>query len=319
MNIWTKIILFLPLWLLFSAIFIGIVFLIYPESFSGSKTELNTLISTDYGFLLTSQVAVFLGTFSAIFFVSKVIDKQKPAFLNSMLKPEGMLFGVVLGATAILLIILILSLTTKLLITFHGLNFSILVYAVIFFLVAVSEEAIFRGFIFSNLYNLSNKYFSLIISSLIFSLMHAFNSSFNWIGMLNIVLVGIFFCQLYLKRMNLSIPIGFHFSWNLLQGPVFGFSVSGLRTQGILKIESFSGSKFPFEGFGLEGSLIATLVLTLFIAYFYVTDTRKKMHSEKIVSSLINVAELKAEHRNYNENPGFLNFQEKRDCLHFHC
>ncbi len=294
MNIWTKIVLFFPLWLLFSAIFYGIVFLIYPESFSGSKTEFKTLISTDYGFLLTSQVAVFLGTFSAIFFVSKVIDKQKSAFLSSMLKPEGLLFGVGLGATAILLIILILSLTTKIIIIFHGLNFSILLYTAIFFLVAVSEEAIFRGFIFSNLYNQSNKYFSLIISSLIFSLMHAFNSSFNWIGMLNILLVGIFFCQLYLKRMNLSIPIGFHFSWNLLQGPVFGFSVSGLRTQGILKIESFSGSKFPFEGFGLEGSLIATLVLTLLIVYFYVTDTRKKIHSEKIEPSFINVAALKA-------------------------
>lgn len=295
MNIWTKILLFFPLWLLFSAIFYGIVFLIYPESYSGSKTEVDTLISTDYGFLLISQVAVFLGTFSAIFFVSKVIDKQKPAFLNSMLKPEGLLFGVVLGAIEILLIILILSLTTKVIITFHGFNISILLYAVIFFLVAVSEEALSRGFIFANLYNQSNKYLSIIISSLIFSLMHAFNSSFNWIGMLNVVLIGIFFCQLYLKGMNLSVPIGFHFSWNLLQGPVFGFSVSGFTTQGILKIESFSGSKFPFEGFGLEGSLISTLIISFFIVYFYVTNTRKIMHSEKIEPSSINIAALKAE------------------------
>jgi membrane protease YdiL (CAAX protease family) len=240
-------------------------------------------------------VAVFLGTFSAIFFFSKVIDKQKPSFLNSMLNPEGLLFGVVIGAIEILLIILILSLTTKTKITFHGFNISILLYAIIFFLIAVSEEAMSRGFIFANLYNQSNKYFSIIISSLIFSLMHAFNSSFNWIGMLNIFLVGIFFCQLYLKRMNLSIPIGFHFSWNLLQGPVFGFSVSGFTTQGILKIENFSGSKFPFEGFGLEGSLISTLVISFFIVYLYVTNTRKIMLSEKIEPSSINVAALKAE------------------------
>jgi hypothetical protein len=95
--------------------------------------------------------------------------------------------------------------------------------------------------------------------------------------------------------MNLSIPIGFHFSWNFLQGPVFGFSVSGFTTQGILKIESFSGSKFPFEGFGLEGSLISTLILSIFIIYFYFTNTRKIMHSEKIGPSSINVAALKAE------------------------
>jgi membrane protease YdiL (CAAX protease family) len=279
----------------FSIIFYGIVFLIYPESYSGSKTEFDILISTNYGFLLISQVALFFGTFSAIFFVSKVIDKQKPAFLNSMLKPEGLLFGMVLGAIEILLIILILSFTTKIIITFQGFNISILLYAIIFFLIAVSEEAMSRGFIFANLYNQSNKYLAIIISSLIFSLMHAFNSSFNWIGMLNILLVGILFCQLYLKRMNLSIPIGFHFSWNLLQGPVFGFSVSGFTTQGILKIGSFSGSKFTFEGFGLEGSLISTLVISFFIVYFYVTNTRKIMHSDKIESSSLNVAALKAE------------------------
>jgi len=295
MKIWTKILIFFPLWLLFSAIFYGIVFLIYPESYSGSKTEFDTLISTDYGFLLISQVAVFLGTFSAIFFVSKVISKQKPTFLNSMLKPEGLLFGVGLGAIEILLIIIILTLTTKTKITFHGFNISILLYAIIFFLITVSEEAMSRGFIFTNLYNQSNKYFSIIISSLIFSLMHAFNSSFNWIGMLNIFLIGIFFCQLYLKWMNLSIPIGFHFSWNLLQGPIFGFSVSGFTTQGVLKIESFSGSKFPFEGFGLEGSFISTLVIGFFIVYFFVTNTRRIMSPGKIASSSIKVATFKAD------------------------
>ena len=281
MNIWTKILLFFPILLLFLVLFYGIVFLIYPESFSGSREEFETLISTNYGFLLFSQVAVFLSTFSAIFFVSKVIDKQKPAFLNSMLKPEGLLFGIVLGTIEILLILLILSLTTKIIINFNGFKISILLYLIIFFIIAVSEEAISRGFIFANLYNHSNRYLAIIISSLIFSIMHAFNSSFNWIAMLNIVLIGIFFCQLYIKRMNLSIPIGFHLSWNLLQGPIFGFSVSGFTTQGILRIESFSRSKFPFEGFGLEGSLISTLVISFFIVYFYITNTRKIMHSRK--------------------------------------
>jgi hypothetical protein len=126
MNIWTKILLFFLLWLLFSVIFYGIIFLIYPESFSGSKTEFDTLISTNFGLLIISQIAVFLSTFASIFFVSKVIDKQKPTFLNSMFKPEGLLFGVVLGAIEIALIILILSLTTKIINTFKGFKINIL-------------------------------------------------------------------------------------------------------------------------------------------------------------------------------------------------
>ena len=296
MNTWTKILLFFPIWLFFLVIFYGIVFLIYPESFSGSKTEFNTLISTNYGFLLISQVAVFLGTFSAIIFVSKVLDKQKLVFLNSMLKPGGLVFGMLLGTLEIFLIILILSLTTKIVITFQVFNINIFIYAVVFFLIAITEEALSRGFIFANLYKESYKYLAITISSVIFGLMHAFNTSFNWIGMVNIVLIGILFCQLYLKKMNLSIPIGFHFIWNFLQGPVFGFSVSGFSTQGIFKIGSFSGSKFPFEGFGLEGSLISTWVISLFIVYFYVTSTRNIIHSNNINSSSLDVAELKVLH-----------------------
>ena len=295
MNSWTKIVLFFPLCLVFSVIFYGLVFLLYPESFSGSKIEFDTLISNNYGFLLLSQVAIFLGIFSTIFFISKFIDKQKPAFLNSMFKPKGLIFGMGLGAIAIALIVLFISLSTKIKVTFNGFSINILVYIVLFFLVAVSEEAMSRGFIFTNLYNQSNSYVAIIISSLLFSLMHAFNASFNWIGMMNIFLIGVFFCQLYLRRMDLSIPIGFHFTWNLFQGSVFGFSVSGCTSQGIFKIESFSGVKFPFEGFGLEGSLITSLVIIFLIVYFYLTNTRMIIRSSKIEVSSLNIAALNAE------------------------
>lgn len=297
MNIWTKILVFFPLWLIFSGIFYGMVFLIYPDSFSGSKAEFDALFSNNYGFLFCSQVAGFLGIFSVIFFVYKVIDKQKLTFLNSMFKPEGLLVGAGIGAIMIFMIILILSLTTKVSITYNGFNISILYYVVIFFIVAISEEAMARGFIFSNLFNQSNKYLAFFISALLFSLMHVLNASFSWTGMVNIILIGILFCQLYISRMNLSIPIGLHFSWNLLQGPIMGFSVSGLGTESILKIKDYSGSKFPFEDFGLEGSIITTLVIGFFIVYFYVSHTRKILKSAKLETSSINIDSLKLEAR----------------------
>src|SRR5674476_1608 len=144
MNIWAKILLFFPLWLVFSLLYFGVVFLIYPESLSVSKIEFDTLISNNYGFLLLCQVAMFLGIFSAIFFVSKFIDKQKPAFLNSMLNPKGLLMGAILGVIAILLFILLISLGTKIKVTFNGFNANIVVYIVLYFLVAISEEAMSR-------------------------------------------------------------------------------------------------------------------------------------------------------------------------------
>lgn len=295
MNVWSKILVFFPLWIFFSMIFYGIVFLIYPESFSGSKEEFDILMSNNFGFLILSQVAVFLGTISAVYFISKFIDKQVPDYLKFMLNPSGLLLGIILGTIAILIIIFILSITTKIHIKFQGFDIGILWYLILFLLVAITEEVMIRGFLFTNLYNHSNKHLAIIISSVIFSLMHLFNSSFNIISMINIFLVGIFFCQLYLKDMNLSIPIGFHFSWNFLQGPVFGFSVSGLVTQGFFNIENANGTEFPFEGFGLEGSLISAFVLSSFIVYFYFTNTRYRILLEKIERSVINVTTLKIE------------------------
>ena len=285
MSGWIKILLFVPIWLMFSAIFYSIVYLIYPNSFSLSKNEFDTLMANDFGFLLISQLAVFFGTFSAILFISKFIDKKKPTFLKSMLSLNGMLLGIVLGAIEIILIIIILSITIKIRITFQSLSTNILWYIIIFFIVAISEETLSRGYIFTNLYNQTNKYLAIFISSLIFSLMHFFNSSMNWIGILNIVLVGIFFCQLYLIRMDLSIPIGFHFSWNLFQGPVFGFSVSGFTTQSILNIEDFSGTKFSFENFGLEGSLISTCVLVVSILFYFIYYSKYWSGSKRVLSS----------------------------------
>jgi len=295
MNVWTKILLYFPIWFLFLGLFFGIVFIVYPESLTGSRNDFDLLISTNYVFLLISQIAILLGTFSAIYFVSKIIDKQKPLFLKSILNPKGVICGIGLGTIAILTVLVILSITTKLIVKFQGINLSIIIYVILFFLVAISEEVMARGFLFVNLYNHSNKYFAIILSSIVFSLLHVFNSSFNLIGMLNIILIGILFCQLYLMRMNLSIPIGFHFIWNFLQGPVFGFSVSGLNTQAILKIENISGSNFSFEGFGLEGSLISTLVIGIFLVYIFLTNTRKIIRIDNSDNSITKSVELREE------------------------
>jgi CAAX protease family protein len=290
MNVWIKILIFFLLWFLLTGLFSGIIYLVYPESFSGSRSDFDVLMSTNYGFLVLSQVAVFLGTFSSILFVSKFIDRKKPWFLKSMLEPRGMFAGILLGALEILLILIILSFTNDISISFQGIGIEIVWYIVVFLIVAIQEEAMSRGFVFSNLYFQTNKYLAIIVSSSIFSLMHIFNSSFSLIGMINILIVGIFFCQLYLKNMNLSIPIGYHFSWNLLQGPVFGFSVSGFETKGIFKIENVSGEEFSFEGFGLEGTVMSTIVITFFIVLFYWFFTRKTIQLHQKESKESNVA-----------------------------
>jgi len=105
--------------------------------------------------------------------------------------------------------------------------------------------------------------------------MHFFNSNFSWVGFLNIFLVGILFSQFFLMKNNLSIPIGFHFGWNFIQGPILGFSVSGFPTNSVIEVVDNSYHEFNFGGFGLEGSLACTSILICLIALIFFLHTKK--------------------------------------------
>lgn len=273
-----KILVFFPIWFLFLGLFYIVVFIIYPESLFGSKVELDELYTTNLVFLLISQLAIFFGTFSAIFFVSKFIDKQAPSFLKSLIEPIGSLIGILLGIFEIFLIILIYLSIYDFEISFNGIGIELIWYLILFILVAISEESMSRGFIFTTLYKTSNKYLAIILSSVIFSALHIFNSNIEIIGIINTILAGIFFCQLYLIKMNLSIPIGYHFSWNFFQGPILGFPVSGLEMGSIFQINNTPVNYTESSNYGLEGSLISTIISINFIILLFIIHTRKKLN-----------------------------------------
>ena len=65
----------------------------------------------------------------------------------------------------------------------------------------------------------------------------------------------------FLQKKNLWAAIGIHFAWNYAQGPIFGFAVSGLEVRSLLEVEHLGSSILTGSEFGLEGSLIALLVL----------------------------------------------------------
>ena len=266
MNVYLKILIFFLIWLAFCFFYSIPAYVFFPAALAASAAELKTLLSSNYLFLLSNQVAMLLGTFSAIYFFSKIIDKVRPEFLKSMMNLKGILSGILLGAFLISACILVLAVADHIEIEYQGFQIGVLYYLFIFIVVAVSEEAMSRGFILHKLYLRTNKSIAIIISSLIFSLLHIFNSSIDFIGVINLFLVGVLFALLFLKNMNLSIPIGLHFSWNFLQGPVFGFPVSGVHTPGILKVQNISGSQFSFEGFGLEGSIILSVIFVIIIS-----------------------------------------------------
>ena len=138
---------------------------------------------------------------------------------------------------------------------------------VFFFLVAVAEEVGSRGFLLGRMLDGGvNPYAALLISSLLFSLMHFFNPSYSLIAFVNILLAGVLLGSTYLYTRNLSFPIALHWAWNYMQGPVLGFHVSGTETSHYLLQQETAGSVLLSGGeFGFEGSLLCTLLMLAFI------------------------------------------------------
>ena len=150
-------------------------------------------------------------------------------------------------------------------------------------LVAFSEELVFRGYLLQNLMQSFNKWIALAISAGLFMVFHLNNPGMNVISVLNLFLGGMLMGLNYIYTRNLAFAFLFHFGWNIFQGPVLGFAVSGTTLPTLLTMQTKGNPLLTGAGFGFEGSLICTLVcliaILLFGAYYEYVFNPKSHHS----------------------------------------
>jgi len=223
-------------------------------------------------------VAILVGTLSSIWYVKKKIEKS--AFSNFYsLDFKGLFLGSTLGVILILLCAFFMVFSS--IVSFSYLSLSNTpVLVMIFITVAISEEVIYRGYLLNKLIEKLPARSAIVISSLIFSLMHIGNSHFGLIGFINIFLSGILLAIIALKGHNLWAPIGLHFTWNLTQA-VLGFAVSGRNDMGLLTLNRHSSVDFLSGGeFGIEGSILLTIIVT--ISIFLISKSTFLSESKKL-------------------------------------
>ena len=142
-------------------------------------------------------------------------------------------------------------------------------YLILFAVVSLNEEIAIRGYILQNLSRSFNKYIALAISSLLFMTMHLGNPNIDILPILNLFLAGIFLGVYSIHKNNLWFPIGAHLTWNYLQGPIYGFEVSGNKINSLFEQELNGNDILTGGNFGYEGSIILTVFL---IGGIYLTD-----------------------------------------------
>lgn len=213
------------------------------------------------------------GTFLVLLMFMRYVDKEN--FIELGFQTKGRLEDFIVGITVGLIIMVIGYFLLIYLgeIFFTKINFDLkelIISILLYGIVALVEEMLFRGYILKNLMISFNKYVALIISSVLFSLMHSFNPNVTWFSLFDLFLAGLVLGLSYLYTKNLWFPISMHLSWNLFQA-LFGFNVSGLDTYSIIEFKINEANLINGGAFGFEGSYLAIIseILTIIVIGFY--------------------------------------------------
>ena len=137
-----------------------------------------------------------------------------------------------------------------------------------FLIQSLAEETICRGFLLPSLSKKTSLPLAIFVSSTAFALPHlssllSADTKFAVVGIINLYLVSVVFSLLFVLRSNIFIVSGLHCVWNFVLNGVMGLSVSGSdsNASGVLNFEVHSSNILNGGVYGLEASIIATVVL----------------------------------------------------------
>ncbi len=133
----------------------------------------------------------------------------------------------------------------------------------VFIVVGWQEELLTRGYWLQNLEQGLNLPWAVLLSSILFGLLHLFNPEASWASTLGLVAAGLFLAYPYLRTRQLWLSIGLHIGWNFFEGVIFGFPVSGMPTFRLIKHQVSGPEIWTGGAFGPEAGLIVLPALAL--------------------------------------------------------
>lgn len=226
------------------------------------------------GMLLSDIVMMLI-----VFLFCRFIQKRKLRTLGfikkGMLKEYGL--GMLLGFAFFSVCVLLGVLFGGLKIEGISPEFSIgifVAYLLGYMVQEMTEEVLCRGYFLGSYARRYPVYAAVLANSLLFASLHLLNSGISVLAFINITLFGIFASIYFIRRGSIWGIGAFHSIWNLVQGNFYGIKVSGTPVGNTLFTTQAIAGKSLWNGgdFGMEGSLICTIVLTCGIIFLY---TRK--------------------------------------------
>jgi hypothetical protein len=216
--------------------------------------------------LAAQEAAGTVAALGAIMLVTLRVERRPLAEVGLGLRglPMQWLRGFALGAGVITACTLILALLGGYRVVGLSLALGPLLSGLLLHIgVGLFEEGLFRGILFRLLEEGLGSWVALAITMVVFGAAHLANPQATlWGATAIMVEAGVLFGSAYMLTRSLWFVAGLHTAWNFLQGPIYGFSISGSggTTDSLLR-PSIQGPDLLTGGvFGMEASLIAVLL-----------------------------------------------------------
>lgn len=268
--------------------FISYIILIFSESIGLTVTD-KIDKSNPYMFTLISYLRYFdtwVGVFLVLYFfrnnnfiISKITTRTKGNNIANLF--WGFLVGFLLNAFCVIIAIINGDFTLKFF------KFELLKVLGLFFAVFVqssAEELICRGFMYQRLLKSTNNAdFSIILNSLFFAYLHLDNDGMTFLPLYCIFIVGVFFSMLVFYFDSIWMAMGAHAMWNFTQSILLGLPNSGIKfPYSVFKMgETIKGSFAYNKVFGLEGTVLSCVLMTICCVLLYIWKSKK--NKEEIV------------------------------------
>jgi hypothetical protein len=228
----------------------------------------------ELGYLFTNKLITLFAALIATAVCARFLERRSLGSVGFKLH-RGWLrdfsFGSALGAAAIAWAVAIIFLCGAVVFNENttrqaSLGFGLATSFVLLLVAGATEELLFRGFAFQALTHDLGPPTAVIGTSILFAIVHVPNPSSTVFSTINTMLAGVWLSLAYLKTRSLWLATGLHWSWNFVQGAIFGLPISGLTTFNL--IAWFKGTPRPPRwvsglDYGPEGGAAATAVLIL--------------------------------------------------------
>lgn len=260
-----------------ASIFIGVIYGIM-------MIRKNAFVKSDVW--ITSQLYLpFIGIW-AFLLLCLAISKYDRPILKAIAKgPKGnrvpnLLIGFFMGFALNGICILIAWLNKDIQLYFDSFRpLSFVCLFVLVFIQSSAEEVVCRGFLYQRLMKRYQKpVIAIAANSLFFGILHLGNEGVTVLSVVNIILTGVLMSMAVYYMDSLWCAMAIHTAWNFTQNIIFGLPNSGnVVPYSVFKLETSTArnSLVYNVGFGVEGTLLADIVLLLACVCMYLWGRKR--------------------------------------------